>query len=73
MSVRERILAIRLMEIIKSRPDFAKALGVAFTTVNRWECGKSRPSCRTLKLIDAFCKERDIDFDIEKAFQETEA
>ena len=28
MSVRERILAIRLMEKIKSRQDFAKALGV---------------------------------------------
>lgn len=28
MSVRERILAIRLMEKMQSRPDFAKALGV---------------------------------------------
>jgi glycosyltransferase involved in cell wall biosynthesis len=28
MSVRERILAIRLMEKLQSRPDFAKALGV---------------------------------------------
>ena len=28
MGVRERILAIRLMEKIQSRPDFAKALGV---------------------------------------------
>ena len=28
MSVRERILASRLMEKFQSRPDFAKALGV---------------------------------------------
>ncbi len=28
MSVRERILAIRLMEKLQNRPDFAKALGV---------------------------------------------
>ena len=28
MSVRERILAIRLGEKLQSRPDFAKALGV---------------------------------------------
>jgi hypothetical protein len=28
MSVRERILAIRLVEKLQSRPDFAKALGV---------------------------------------------
>ena len=28
MSVRERIMAIRLMEKLQSRPDFAKALDV---------------------------------------------
>ena len=28
MSVRERIMAIRLMEKLQSRPEFAKALGV---------------------------------------------
>ena len=28
MSVRERILAIRLMEKLQSHPDFARALGV---------------------------------------------
>ena len=28
MSVKERIMAIRLMEKLQSRPDFAKALGV---------------------------------------------
>ena len=28
MSVRERILAIRIMEKLQSRPDFSKALGV---------------------------------------------
>ena len=28
MSVKERILAIRLMEKLQSRPDFAKVLGV---------------------------------------------
>ena len=28
MSVKERIMAIRLMEKLQSRPDFAKAIGV---------------------------------------------
>ena len=36
MSVRERILAIRLMEKLQSRPEFAKALGVEV-------CGKIAP------------------------------
>ncbi len=57
---------------LMSQEDFAKALGVAFTTVNRWECSKSRPSYRTLKLIDEFCKKQNIDFNIEDVFHETE-
>lgn len=71
MDFRKEIKSIRQKNLM-SQVDFAKVLGVAFTTVNRWECGKSRPTYRTLKLIDAFCKERSIDFNIENAFQETE-
>lgn len=55
-----------------SQENFAKALGVSFTTVNRWESGKSKPSYRTLKLIDDFCKERKIAFDVEKLILDTE-
>lgn len=36
MSARERILAIRLMEKLQSRPDFAKALGIEV-------CGEMAP------------------------------
>ena len=42
MSVRERILAIRLMEKLQSRPDFAKALGVEV-------CGEIAPAGATDK------------------------
>ena len=51
---------------LMSQEAFAKALGVSFTTVNRWETGKSRPSYKTMKLIDDFCKANAIDFDISK-------
>ena len=69
MCLCKKIKSIR-QKCLMSQEDFAKALGVAYTTVNRWECGKSRPTYRTLKLLDTFCKERDIDFDIEDAFRE---
>ena len=47
-----------------SQETFAKELGVSFATVNRWESGKTKPTYKTMKLIDDFCKSRNIDFDI---------
>ena len=52
-----------------SQKEFAEALGVSFSTVNRWENGKGLPTFKAMKAIDAFCKERGIDFDI-KTIQE---
>lgn len=49
-----------------SQEDFAKELGVSFTTVNRWETGKSNPSYKALKLIDEYCKKNNVDIDIKK-------
>lgn len=53
-----------------SQEAFAQALGVSFTTVNRWETGKSKPSYKTMKLIDGYCKANGIDFDISKELME---
>lgn len=47
-----------------SQESFAKELGVSFATVNRWESGKTRPTYRTMKLIDDFCKKNNIVFDV---------
>ena len=47
-----------------SQEAFAKELGVSFATVNRWESGKTKPTYKTMKLIDDFCKGHNIDFDI---------
>ena len=47
-----------------SQEAFAKELGVAFTTVNRWETGKAKPMYKTMKLINDFCQKNNIDFDI---------
>ena len=47
-----------------SQEMFAKELGVSFATVNRWESGKTKPTYKTMRLIDDFCKNHDINFDI---------
>ncbi|MGN0177861.1 MAG: helix-turn-helix domain-containing protein [Monoglobaceae bacterium] len=65
MSFSYDIKAIRQKNLL-SQEAFAQILGVSFTTVNRWETGKSKPSYKTMKLIDDYCKSNNIDFDISK-------
>lgn len=55
---------------LMSQTEFAEALGVSFTTVNRWESGKHKPNFKTMKLINVFCKEKGIDFDISRQLLE---
>lgn len=49
---------------LMSQERFAKALGVSYSTVNRWENGKTKPNYITLQLIDEFCKKNSIKFDV---------
>ena len=51
-----------------SQQDFAKELGLSFTPIIRIESGKSKPTYKTMKLIDDYCKKNAIDFDITKEF-----
>ena len=52
-----------------SQDAFAKELGIAFSTVNRWETGKAKPNYKTMKLIDDFRKKKGINFDIIKELE----
>lgn len=65
MSFSENIKRMR-RKAFMTQGDFAKALGISFTTVNRWETGKSIPNLKTMKLIDDYCKNNQINFDIKK-------
>lgn len=69
MSFSADIKKIR-QDSLLSQQDFADALGVSFSTVNRWETGKSKPTYKTMKAIDNFCKEHDIDFNIKELLRE---
>ncbi len=65
MNFSDTIKTIRRKSLL-SQSDFAQILGVSFSTVNRWENGKSVPKLCKLKLINNFCTERNIPFDVEK-------
>lgn len=52
-----------------TQDNFANKLGVTFSTVNRWEQGKSKPNLVVMKNIKTFCDENDIAYkDIEEAW-----
>ena len=71
MGFSDEIKAIR-QECFLSQEAFAKELGVSFATVNRWETGRTRPTYKTMKLIDDFCRSRHIDFSILKELKKEE-
>ena len=67
-----RNVTVTLSEAIKrirkerflSQEDFAKDIGVAFSTVNRWENGKAQPSYKAMKVLNDYCKRYSIDISI---------
>lgn len=58
---------------LRSQSDFAQTLGVSFSTVSRWKNGKSVPQFCKLKLINEFCSDRNIPFDVEKFISDYES
>ena len=63
MTCSEAVKKIR-KERFLSQEDFAKDIGVAFSTVNRWENGKNAPSYKAMKLLNDYCKQYSIDISI---------
>ena len=50
-------------QCLLSQKDFADALGVSFSTVNRWENGKTVANYKDLKKISDYCRKNDIPFE----------
>ena len=61
MSISNEIKMIRQQAFL-TQESFAKQLGVAFSTVNRWECGKIHPNITAMKKIKLFCDKNKISF-----------
>lgn len=50
-------------KLILSQEDFAKLLGVSFSTVNRWETAKHDQTIKVKRKIIELCKQNDIDIE----------
>ncbi len=68
MSIPEALKYIRKVSFL-SQEALAKELGVAYSTVNRWETGKTKPNYQAMKKIDMFCKKQSIDINISDAIE----
>lgn len=71
MKFADKIKALR-RNCLLSQTDFAREIGVSFSTVNRWETGKSKPNYKALKRLDEYCKKKSIDFACSELIQEDE-
>ncbi len=47
-----------------TQQEFAKVIGVAFSTVNRWEAGRSKPNLKAMKSINTFCVDNNILYEV---------
>lgn len=64
MKFSESIKYIRKVTYL-SQEAFAKEIGVSFSTVNRWENEKVKPSYAAMKKIILFCNQHSIEVEIE--------
>ena len=62
MSFSKIIKDIRCQSLL-SQTEFAKELEVSFSTVNRWETGKTLPTYKAMKSIEQFCLRHQIEVD----------
>ena len=58
----EQIKKIRQKAFL-SQDAFAKELGVAYSTINRWETGKSKPNLSAMKSLKDYCEKNGLSFD----------
>ena len=61
MSFSEELRNIR-QHCFLSQEAFARELNVSFSSVNRWEGGRSKPNMVAMTNIKAFCESHRIDF-----------
>ena len=61
MTYPEEIKKIR-QKCLLTQQAFAKELNVSFSTVNRWEGGKTRPNITAMKAIKNFCQGHNVEY-----------
>lgn len=63
MGFPEELKRIRQRSFL-TQQEFANVIGVAFTTVNRWESGRSKPNLKAMKSINTFCLDNKIPYEV---------
>ena len=61
MTFGEKVKKARISQFL-SQQAMAKELGVAFSTLNKWENGKAEPNYAAQKTFHEFCVKHDIQF-----------
>ena len=59
----DKSIKILREKTLLTQEDLANELGVAASTVNRWETGKARPNMSTMKAIKSFCEKCNFPYD----------
>ena len=59
MEFKEKLVYVRAL-LNLTQTELANELKVSFTTVNRWETGKIKPSKKAEVSLDIFCKKKGI-------------
>ena len=62
MTFAEELKRIRQRSFL-SQEAFAKEVNVSFSTVNRWETGKTRPNLMAMKSIKEYGDKNNVEFD----------
>ena len=62
MEYKDKVKTARL-KLMLSQADFAKKLGVVFSTINEWENGVRHPNYIMQRKFAAFCEENKISFE----------
>lgn len=63
MAYSDEIKKIR-QKCFLSQEAFGREIGVSFSSINRWESGKTKPNMATMKKIKDFCETQSIDFSV---------
>ncbi|AMB93168.1 helix-turn-helix domain-containing protein [Aerococcus christensenii] len=63
MTCSEEIKKIR-QKCFLSQEALGRELGVSFSSINRWESGKTKPNMSAMKKIKDFCEVQNIDFSV---------
>ena len=62
MEFKDKIKFVR-HKLLLSQAEFAKVLGVAFSTINEWENGIRKPNYSMQRKFAEFCEDNKIVFD----------